>query len=118
MATILRERANYNATTALIAADDNAQHGFFTLSAVAGTVLSIAIPAWARFAIISEPSARIYWRVDGDPAAPGSGSLTAGANVPATGEAPIILHVGAETIRFSSATASATFYLTFRGEQA
>lgn len=95
--------------------DDNAEHGVYTLSASPGVVTSIAIPAWARIAVVSEPSHRVNWRVDGDPALPGVNALTAGFNVAANGEASLILRSGAATLRLNSLTASATVRVAFRG---
>jgi hypothetical protein len=98
-----------------IRSDDNAQHGIYTLSATPGTVTTITIPAWARIVVLSEPSARINWRIDADPAIPGTNALTDGASVAANAESAIILRLNPATLRLNSSTASATVRVQFRG---
>ena len=100
-----------------LASDDNAQHGIYTLSATPGTVTSIAVPSWATIAVLSDATHRVNWRVDGDPAVPGTNALTNGASVAVGAEAAIILHAGAATLRLASQTASASLRVTFRGGQ-
>jgi len=98
--------------------DDAASHGLYTLSATPGTVTSINVPTGARIALLKSPSAIIDWNVDADPVAAGSGSLTAGGDALAFETTGIILRSGATTLRLSSATASATVRVNFRGEVA
>jgi hypothetical protein len=94
--------------------DAIAQHGLFTLSAVAGTVLSIALPANARIIRLLVPSADLSWRIDADPAAPGSGALTDGGYALAGDITPILVPAGATTLRLRSAAASPTARIEVR----
>lgn len=95
--------------------DDNAQHGIFTLSATPNTVTSIALPSWARIAVLSDATQRVNWRVDADPAVPGTNALTNGGSVAAGADVAIILRPGAATLRLSSQIASASVRVTVRG---
>ena len=99
----------------VLQSDDNAQHGSYTLSATPGTVTTITLPSWARIVVIAEPSARVNWRIDADPAVPGTNALANGANVAANGRSAIILRSGAATLRLNSSTASATVRVEVRG---
>ena len=115
MSNINRDRAAYNATVALFASDDAASHGAYTLSATPGTVTSIAIPAGARIAVLSDANARVNWNVNADPTVAGTNAQTAGASVGALEREAIILRPDAATLRLSSVTASATVRVAFRG---